>query len=569
MIPRCILLTLVSFSLHCTKAQNLSYKEEGNTVSISNKLVTVHFNKTNADLNGIIYKGKSLLNGKDQRGYLLGPGFSMSPCEFKLVRKTDELIELSFYHKAGNHFQYDLHYILKDGLPGLYCYLVQTHQAGDSTGDFGQTRWGIRSDENLFDYHLVRDSIQGPMPKMAELKTENSIQDWTFKMADGAVYTKYDYADYIDGRHVHGMAGTKSGLGMFTIQASHEYLNGGPTKQYQNVHSNPYLINMFNCGHFLSDIRKGDNKISDTWQKVNGPFLLYLNDGETVDAVWKDAKQQAQKEISQWPYQWMQQEGYDLERGTVTGLLQIDGKPAADATIVLSEPGYDWQAQSRGYIFSTHTNSKGAFELKNVRSGNYTLYAYGCNSTDEFKKETVTVKKNETTTLHTMQWQTKKNGSVIWQIGKADRRTDGFKLSDHKRSYGLFEIPPAGINFAAGKDEEKEKWFYAQTKKGSWNILFDIKNTPTKKALLTIAIAGAAKNPLLEVWVNGSKVAAQYLGNDASVYRSAVAGGYYQKIEVPFDAALLKEKDNTIALQLPNVKDGGGVMYDAVKLELQ
>lgn len=61
---------------------------------------------------------------------------------------------------------------------------------------------------------------------MAELKEE--IQDWTFKMADGRIYTKYNYADYIEGRHVHGMAGQQSGLGLFTIQASHEYLNGGP-----------------------------------------------------------------------------------------------------------------------------------------------------------------------------------------------------------------------------------------------------------------------------------------------------------------------------------------------------
>lgn len=564
-----LLTALFASAVHFAKAQNLSVKEDGNTVYLSNKLVTVSFNKTNADLNGIIYKGKSLLNGKDQRGYLLGPGFSMSPCQYKLVRHSDELIEVSFYHKAANHFQYDLHYVLMNGMPGVYCYLVQTHQAGDSTGDYGQTRWGIRSDENLFDYHLVRDSIQGPMPKMAALKTENTIQDWTFKMEDGTVYTKYNYADYIDGRHVHGMAGAQSGLGMFTIQASHEYLNGGPSKQYQNVHSNPYLINMFNCGHFLSDVRKGDNKISDAWQKVTGPFLLYLNDGKNIDAVWKDAKQQAQKEMNQWPYQWMQQKGYDLERGIVKGILQIDGKPAANATIVLSEPGYDWQAQSRSYIFSTHTNSKGAFELKNVRAGNYTLYAYGCNSTDEFKKENISTSKNKTTNLQTMLWQTEKNGTVLWQIGKADRRTTGFKLSNHKRSYGLFELPPADLTFEPGRDDEQEKWFYAQTKKGSWNVTFDINSTIKKTATLTIAIAGAAKNPLLEVWVNETKVAAQSLGNDAGIYRSATAGGYYQKVLIKFEAALLRNKGNTIALKLPNVKDGGGVMYDAIKLELE
>lgn len=565
---RVVLLLLLLPVICRLTAQSLQIKEVNNTVSMSNQFVTLSFNTANADLSRIVYKGKSLLNGKDQRAYLLGPGFSMFPSSYKLVRSTNELIEISFYHKADNHFQYELHYILKDSMPGVYCYLVQTHQQDDSTGDFGQTRWGIRSDESLFDYHLVRDSIQGPMPKMEALKTENSIQDWTYKMADGTVYTKYNYADYIDGRHVHGMAGTKSGLGMFVIQASHEYLNGGPTKQYQNVHSNPYLICMFNCGHFLSDVRKGDNKITDAWQKVNGPFLLYFNEGNNIDAIWADAKQQAHKEILQWPYQWMQQPGYNIKRSAIKGVLHIDGKPAADATIVLSVPGYDWQAQSRSYIYSTHSQHNGAFELKNIMPGTYNLYAFGCNSTDEFKQENIIVTANNSINLNNVKWQTKNNGSLLWQIGTADRRTAGFKLSNSKRSYGLFNLPPADLNFTPGKDDERENWYYAQTKPGSWNILFDA--GPVKKtATLTIAVAGAAKKPLLEVWVNNTKVAAQNLGNDASVYRSAVAGGYYQKITVQFDAALLKQKDNVITFKLPDVKNGGGVMYDATKLEAE
>lgn len=45
------------------------------------------------DLNKIIYKGKSLLNGKDQRGYLLGPGFSMYPSVFKVIRSSEALVD--------------------------------------------------------------------------------------------------------------------------------------------------------------------------------------------------------------------------------------------------------------------------------------------------------------------------------------------------------------------------------------------------------------------------------------------------------------------------------------------
>lgn len=539
--------------------------EEGNAVTLSNPVVSISFDKQNADLNKIIYKGKSLLNGKDQRGYLLGPGFSMFPSVFKVIRSTADLVELSFYHEASNHFQYDLRYILRANDPGIYCYLVQTHRAKDSTGNFGQTRWGIRSDEALFDYHLVRDSIQGPMPKMAELKEE--IQDWTFKMADGRIYTKYNYADYIEGRYVHGMAGQQSGLGMFTIQASHEYLNGGPTKQFQNVHSNPYLINMFNCGHFLSDKRKGDNLITDDWTKLNGPFFLYFNEGKSTAAIWADAKKRAKEEISQWPYQWMQHKAYPLERGTVSGIVLSDGKPVANAMVILAAPDLDWQAQSRGYQYYTRSGPDGRFLLDKVRPGSYTLSMYGNNSTTDYRKDQVTVGDGMTTLLGKINWSISAAKNLLWQIGVADRKTTGFRLADRPRDYSLFKLPPENLKFFTGTQHDSD-WYYAQTKRGSWDIHFNLERAYKDTATLTVGIAGSAKNPAWEVWLNERQLGVWQFGNDASVYRSAVAGGYYVKQEIRFPAGELREGENIISFRLSDVKDGGGIMYDVIKLEV-
>jgi rhamnogalacturonan endolyase len=402
------------------------------------------------------------------------------------------------------------------------------------------------------------------MPKMFELKEE--IQDWTYRLADNSIYTKYNYADYIDGRYVHGMAGRQTGLGMFVIQASHEYLNGGPTKQFQNVHSNPYLINMFNCGHFLSDKRKGDNIIRDDWAKLDGPFLLYFNEGKNISGIWNDAKIRAAGEQKQWPYSWMQHKEYPLQRGTVKGLLMIDKKPAASVQVILAQPGCDWQAQSRDYIYSVHTTTNGSFNLDNVRPGYYSLYAYGANSTDEYQYSNIQVGSDKVVDLGILEWQITKAGSLLWQIGVADRKTTGFKLSDSKREYFLFKLPPADLQYSVEKNEYRD-WYYAQTKKGSWDINFNLNKSFTGQSLLTIGIAGSAKNPTLEVWVNGSKAAAYRFGNDASVYRSAVAGGYYFKQELSFSSSLLKQGDNVISLKLPDVKDGGGIMYDVIKLE--
>jgi rhamnogalacturonan endolyase len=536
-------------------------------VTLGNGLAEVGFNTSNADLNRLVYQGRSLLNGKDQRGYLLGPGFSMYPATYRLVRQSADLIEIAFLHRASNHFSYDLHYVIIKDVPGVYCFLVQSHDAADSAGNFGQTRWGLRADEALFDYHLVRDTLQGPMPKMAELKAENEIQDWTYKMADGTVYTKYNYADYIEGRHVHGMAGRQSGLGMFVIQASHEYLNGGPTKQYQNVHSNPYLICMFNCGHFLSDIRKGDNIISGNWSKVQGPFLLYLNQGSSTDAMWQDAKTRAAAEIAQWPYRWMQHPGYPLQRATVSGTLLHNGKPVAVGThVLLAAPGYDWQAQSQGYIYSTTTTAGGKFALPGVRTGSYTLYAWGNNLPGQYEQAAINIKNASNVNMGTLRWQTPAT-KTIFQLGVADRTTRGFKHSNHVRAYGLFDSVPANLEYTIGTSREAEHWYYAQTKRGTWQVHFAMGKPGADSLLLTLAIAGAAKNPTLEVLVNDSAVWRTRLGNDASVYRSAVAGGYYQMHTVRVPATLLRPGSNTLSLRLPDVKPGGGVMYDAIKLE--
>jgi rhamnogalacturonan endolyase len=546
--------------------QKTELREKGDIAVISNGIVSFSFNKTNADLSAIVTANKVSLLGKNGRAYLLGPAFNMSPSRFSVIRNTDSLIELSFYHEASNHFQYDLHYILKSGDPGIYCYLQQSHKAGDSTGDYEQTRWGLRADESLFDYHLVRDSIQGPMPKMEELTDE--VQDWTYRMPDSSYYTKYDYADYIEDRFVHGMAGQKSGLGLFVIQASHEYLNGGPTKQYQNVHANPYLINMFNCGHFLSDVRKGDNKIDDTWTKISGPFFLYVATGNSVADIWSKAKEKTEEEKGKWPYSWMQNENYPLIRGTVSGRLTVNNKAATAGThIILADSKYDWQAQSRGYIYYTTTEEGGLFTIPQVRPGQYTLYAYGSNQTEEFVKTNVAVKPDVVTLLTKLNWQPATHGERLWQIGVADRKTTGFKLADQKRNYAVFLQPSADLSFTIGKSHEASDWYYTQTKQGKWDILFTTTKEFTDTTTLTVAVAGCARNPTLDIVVNGTVISTLQMGNDASVYRSAIAGGYYQLKKIRFPSNLLKKGANKISLHMRVARHGAGIMYDAIKLE--
>ena len=543
-------------------AQKITVQESGNSIQLSNGIIHVSFNKNNADLNGLSIRGVNLL-GKGGRTYLLAPDFNMNQSVCTIVKQTDSLVELSFLHVASNHFTYDLHYILKRGDLGIYCYLLESHQAKDSAGNYGQTRWGIKADESLFDYHLVRDSIQGPMPKMSELT--HDVQDCTFLMPDSSYYTKYDYADYIEDRYVHGMAGSK-GFGLFVINPSHEYLNGGPTKQYQNVHSTPFLINMFNCGHFLSDTRKGDNLIADDWKKINGPFFLYIAEGKTIPEIWSKAKSMAQLEQTKWPYDWMSHPEYPLVRGNAKGQLILNGKPAQIGThVLLAAPGFDWQAQSRGYIYETKTKANGSFEWKHIRPGTYTLYAFGSNQTNELQVANIAINQGSQD-LGVINWQPTSHGNLLWQIGQADRKTTGFQLADHKRAYDLMFQPPAILEYTIGQSMPID-WYYAQTKEGFWKIKFSNSKQYADSACLTIAVAGCARNPQLDVLVNGKWIKTLKMGNDASVYRSAVAGGYYQLKELIFPSSYLVAGNNTVELRMVQCKPGAGIMYDAIKLE--
>ena len=568
-------LTLILFFnfLGHVAAQNLKLTDNGSAVTLSNSKISFSFEKNSASMVSIIKDGKELLTGlssksrkENKTAYLMGPGFSMNPSQFTIIRNTPDLIEIQFLHEASNGYFFEMHYALMKEESGIYCFIEQYHHTGSPDGGFGQIRWGLRSSEDLFDYHLVRDNIQGPMPKVADFGRE--IQDWTYKLPDSTIYSKYDYSDYVEGRNVYGMAGQKSGLGLFVIQPSHEYVNGGPTKQQNTVHATPFMIMMFNCDHYLLAERKGDGPVRGEWKKMGGPFFLYVNNGKSIIDIWTDAKKKAAVEMSRWPYSWMNHPDYPLQRGTLTGKLFIQNQSTAGAHVILAKPGIDWQAQDLGYIFSGRTNADGSFSIPFIRPGKYTLYAYTDNVTEEYVKNDIEIQADKTNALNTIIWKPADNGEKIFQIGTADRTTRGFKLSDHKRNYDVYKQVPENLTFTVGKSKEASDWYYAQTKNGTWKILFDVTKTYSDSCTLTLCLAGTARNPNLKIVLNGKPVAAQTFGNDHSIYRSAILSGYYQQRNIRFPASWLKQGENELSLTM-SLKNNvvGGIMYDAIKLE--
>jgi rhamnogalacturonan endolyase len=144
-------------------------------------------------------------------------------------------------------FSTEVHYVVKRGLSGYYAYCVYHHGVGMAAGTVGQTRFVVRGPAGpaLFTDVAVDNSRLGAVDESPDVKT---VSDATFLQQDGHVYCKYDNSAFMAQHHVHGMSG--HGVGVWMINPSEEYVNGGPIKQELTVHQDNTLLNMLQGGHF-------------------------------------------------------------------------------------------------------------------------------------------------------------------------------------------------------------------------------------------------------------------------------------------------------------------------------
>jgi rhamnogalacturonan endolyase len=540
--------------------------DKGPQVQLSNGSISITVKKADATIRTMTLGNSPNLAG---RGAYLAvanstgrDGWDVHKADYQVVRNTPELVELSFGAQIGGvHFaQY---YVLRRGDHGFYVFLLEQRRPGDPPEHTGQVRWSFYLNNALFNYHLASDAEQGPIP---DLRGARQVQDATFRLTNGTVYTKYNYCVYLENGRVHGLCGTgPKSYGAFIITPSGEYLQA-PTKQEITVHAGPIMHRFLASGHFLPR-ELSSSSIPDGWTKLCGPWMVYLNTGDSPQQIWSDAKIQAEKEQARWPYDWMSNPEYPLQRGEVSGTLKLyDGKQSAsNALMVLTGPEPDWQVQVLGYIFSVRADASGHFVLSHVRPGNYTLFAAVPGVTDEFRKDHITVSVGQTLDLGTLVFAPAYYSVKLWQIGLADWTTTGFRLSDKPRQYGLEDLVPSNLVYKVGSSLPSRDWYYAQAWPGDWRIDFDVDRSYQGEGVLTIGIAGQTRDPRLQVLVNHTLVGSYAGGNSSALYRSAVLGSsYHENKVIRFPASLLRQGNNAVTLRLCH----GSIMYDVVKLEV-
>ncbi|KAI9150493.1 Rhamnogalacturonate lyase [Paramyrothecium foliicola] len=479
-------------------------------------------------------------------------------------------IDVSFSGNEG-----DMHWVIFAGQHGAYQYFV--NKALPAQGEF-RSLWRL---DNATFPNGKTDVHDKELPKLSWYLPENKVQDETWKMPDGSGYiTKYDLADWSRTQKYYGVYGDK--FGSWYIMPGKDYLNGDHLKQELMIHresstGDAVQLNMLHGTHFQVT---ANNTIPVG--KMWGPWLWYLNDGSH-----DDVDSRADAEYSAWPYEWLNDTGYQ-SRGTVRGQLKLsDGRPASGAAVFLgdSNPQRTSLNQGSNYYYTTYADSEGNFFFEDVRSATYGLQAWANGGaigdvSTVLLENNVAVAKDEETDLGTVNWETT-GKTALFQVGTFDRLANEFDYGGAPREFSLVQKCPINLTYTIGVSPSKD-WCFGQTWLGTWDILFNITELPNpvpSAASLIVHLAGFSTTASSIILVNDKRVgnltsgastgplASEGLANEQSMYRSATSAGEWRHFEFDVPGDLLLAGQNKVQFQVTRNSTGKGFMWDSVKLE--
>lgn len=568
------LTTVIAFAtaLSAVAQGEMSATLDGLAATMSNGIITLNIGK-DGRAGKMYHEANGSENILGSSGiyfdYTADKNRALSPGNAEIVKLTDDYAEI-LYTNTSADLRFSQGYILRKGVSGVYTYVIVNGTEKSSGVKVKEARVCTRLASSFLDGY-VDDRMQGRIPSNAEMKVaekdENKVQDATYRMEDGSIYTKYDWAQFIVNDSVHGLMNGK--VGVWNIPCSYEWLNGGPMRQELTVHAtskSPISIQMLQGEH----LGGAAQTYADGESQIFGPFFIYVNSGESSEEMIADAKAESVRQKAQWPFQWFENALYPLDRSTVSGHISVNpGGDNAGLQVVLGQPGVELIRQGKEYMYWTKTDADGNFSIPNVRKGEYSLYAYATTGTitDELEYKDVVVTEDETD-LGEILWNPTVYKSLLWNIGENNRRSDGFMVSDDLRAYGLWEKVPADITFCPGVSDPAADWYYAQCHNGTWTVKFNIDKVPDGDMHFTASVAGATNKPNVAVKVNGLSVTTwSFSSNDAAIYRSANQAGRHWLKTCEFPASMLKEGENTLDLVMSGISKNGGVMYDCLKLE--
>ena len=633
---------LAPASASAAGAPDVTLVDNGTSVTLDNGLIRFTVTKSTAKITDLRLVGSTqgngatnLLSGSHGSGYTTfnysgaSGATGMSGAAFRVVSQSADRIEISMLANDPSRltFYLDIRMALERGASGLHSYWIAKYP--DSMPDglaLGQLRYAFAADDPAFRWFVVDDErgIQR-RPTIEETRNWVTLQDTTYALPDGSIYSKYQNSSHLEGdNHVFMISNGKVGLSL--VQASKEAF-GGPTRQELTCHD--YYNGMILLWHPLTGhYGEPDVQPAKGWEKVYGPFYLHVSEAAAGDEranvaeLWSDAKRAAGREQAAWPYAWVTDPAYSAaERSTVHGRLSVASLGAVDnGWAVLYQPkedrayqgvtlaGDDWQYLNLDYIYSARIDRSGRFSLDGVRPGTYTLAAFTDGAMGEYRRSGITVPAGTTVDTGTHVWLPESRGTTLWQIGTPDRSSEEFHIHGGKdgfrKTLSWLEYPyefPEGVDFTVGVDDPATKWNYFQPvvrtpgtplqlqwrgttpdqSLTTWRIRFDAHRYQRGTGYLDIALAGQVF-ATLGVGLNGTPIASidplPGVPGDNSSYRLAARAMYRRIPTITFPASLIQDGENILTLSptRPSVaptsdnwmQPMAGIMYDALRLQV-
>ncbi|XP_042065102.1 probable rhamnogalacturonate lyase B isoform X2 [Salvia splendens] len=624
---------------------NVTLSVSGSNIIIDNVLVRLTIMKPQGLLTAIKYAGiDNLLDTKSNqlnRGYWdinwnLPGGQDryqlLRGSEYSVISLSNDNLEVSFKSSydpsiSGTRLPLtiDQRYIVRSGISGFYCYAIYERPQGCPAFDLVQTRMVFKLQRDRFHYMAITDEKQRVMPMPEDLlpgRGKTLIVPESVLLVNpinpdlkGEVDDKYQYSMENKDGGVHGWISSNPSVGFWIIFPSHEFRNGGPTKQNLTCHTGPTCLAMLHGSHYIGNDMVAHFEQGEVWRKVFGPFFVYLNATKDVSQsynLWTDAKKQTVMEESLWPYDFISSPYYltSKERGSATGRLFVQDRYISDSLIpaksafvglsVATTPG-SWQTESKDYQFWVQTDLDGNFSIKNVVPGVYGVHGWVPGVIGDYLyHQLVTISQGLETEVGDVIYVPIRDGPTVWEIGYPDRTAATYYVPDVNpiyvnklfvntpekyRQYGLWDRytdlnPKNDQIFTIGVSDARKDWFFAHVDRRNgnnkyvpttWEIRFYLQSVAAGIYKLRLAIASATRSDL-EIHVNqmnGEQLVFQVtnLGGDNAVCRHGIHG-LYQLFSVDISSALLIHGDNSMFLTQARAGDAlCGILYDYLRLE--
>jgi rhamnogalacturonan endolyase len=513
----------------------------------------------------------------------------------------------------------EIRYTLGRGEHGIYTYAIFTHEPSYGATQIGESRYGMKLNGSLFDWLSIDAQRNMAMPNGYDWDhaTDLNMKEarrLTTGVKKGVAEHKYDYcADQFD-TPAFGWSSTTKNVGIYFINPSVEFLSSGPKHLELTGHlddgdgGDPTLLDYWRGSHYGGSILP--IAAGESWTKVVGPIMIYVNSAHTPASMFADAKRQAVIEQAKWPYSWVKGVDYtpQAERSTVTGQIVLHDPQASGATLPNLEVGLaypdqpeaeaqpservpermTWQNDAKHYEFWARGSADGRFSIPNVRPGTYELHAIADGVLGEYAKADITIGNGGKVDLGKLEWVPVRYGKQLWQIGIPNRSASEFLNGNDHWHWGEYieyaKLFPNDVNFTIGKSDFRKDWFIYQvphdqdpndtTGRGQgratpWKVNFDLTEAPAKgeRGILRLALTGVSARSI-GVTVNGQDAGTVTgLVYNATINRDGVQGSWVEK-DLTFDGSLLHAGTNTLTLTVPAGGLTSGIAYDVVRLEL-